>query len=139
MIKDSEGQLLNTHKDIEALLVQHFRSITEETILDRDHFIRDFTKHIPKLVTREDNHNLNRPVNEDDVSEVIKEMQNGKAPSPDGFNVDFFKACWNIVKQDILDVVEDSRMSRTILKVLNTSFISLIPKWDNALSPDRFK
>eukprot|EP00253_Pinus_taeda_P019282 PITA_19282 len=73
-IKDSKGQLLNTHKDIEVVLVQHFRSITEETILDRAHFIRDFTKHIPKLVTREDNYNLNRPVNEDELSEVIKEI-----------------------------------------------------------------
>ena len=66
-------------------------------------------------------------------------MQNGKAPGPDGFNVDFFKACWNIVKQDILNVVEDSKMNRTILKVLNTSFISLIPKQDIAKTPDKFR
>jgi len=79
-------------------------------------------------VSREDNFNLNRPVTEEEVSEVLKEMQNGKSPGSDGFNVDFFKACWNIVKQDILNVVEDSRLNRTILKVLNTSFISLIPK-----------
>lgn len=76
---------------------------------------------------------------EEEVSEAIKEMQNGKAPGPDGFNVDFFKACWNIVKQDIQNVVEDSRMNRTILKVLNTSFISLIPKQDNAQTPDMFR
>eukprot|EP00253_Pinus_taeda_P036088 PITA_36088 len=56
---------------------------------------------------------------EEEVSEVIKEMQNGKAPGSDGFNVDFFKACWNIVKQDILNVVEDSRMNRTILKIIS--------------------
>eukprot|EP00253_Pinus_taeda_P018273 PITA_18273 len=118
-IKDVEGQLLNTHEDIEAILVQHFRSIIEETILDRAHFIRDLTRHIPKLVTREDNFNLNRPVTEEEVSEVIKEMHNGKAPGPDGFNVDFFKACWNIVKQDILNVMEDSRMNRAILKIIS--------------------
>ena len=59
-------------------------------------------------------------------------MRNGKALGPDGFNVDFFQACCNIVKQDILNVVEDSRLNKTILKVLNTSFISLIPKQDIA-------
>jgi len=31
---------------------------------------------------------------EEEVKEVIKEMHNGKAPGPDGFNVDFFKTCW---------------------------------------------
>jgi len=75
---------------------------------------------------------------EEEVSEVIKEIQNGKAPGLDGFNGNFLKACWNIVKQDILNLVEDCRMNRTILKVLNTSIISLIPKQDNAQTPDRF-
>jgi len=32
-------------------------------------------------------------MSEEEVSEVLKEMKNGKAPSPNGFNVDFFKAC----------------------------------------------
>lgn len=127
-INDSHGNQLNTHKDIEVALVQHFQGIAEEPLLDRSQFINDFTKHIPKLVTRNDNYNLNRHVNEEEVSEVIKDMQNGKAPSLDGFNVDFFKACWGIVKQNILDMVQDSRKNRTILKVLNTSFLSLIPK-----------
>ena len=92
-IKDSRGQLLNTHKVIEDVLVQHFESIAEEPLLDRSLFIRDFTKHIPKLVTREENYNLNRPMNEEEISEVIKEMKNGKALGPDVFNVEFFKAC----------------------------------------------
>lgn len=66
-------------------------------------------------------------------------MQNGKAPGPDGFNVDFFKVCWNIVKKDIVRVVEHSRLNRTILKALNTSFIALIPKQDNAQMPERYR
>eukprot|EP00253_Pinus_taeda_P009910 PITA_09910 len=128
LIEDERRNLLNTREDIEVVPVQHFRSIEKETSSDREHFIRDLTRHIPRLVSREDNLNLNRPMSEEEVSEVLKEMQTGKASGPDGFNVDFFKACWNIVKHDILNVVEDSRMNRTILKVFNTSFISLIPK-----------
>jgi len=84
------------------------------------------------LVSREDNFNLNKLVTEEEVSDAVKEMQNGKEPDPDGFNVDLFKACWRIFKQDIMNVVEDFMLNRTILKVLNTSFISLIPKQDNA-------
>lgn len=109
-------------------MVQQFCEIAQENNTVREHFIKDVTRHIPKLVTREDNFNLNRPMIEEEVSEVLKDMQNGKAPGPDGFKVDFFKACWNVVKEDILKVVEDSRRNRTILRALNTSFISLIPK-----------
>jgi len=35
--------------------------------------------------------------------------------------------------------VEDSRRGKTILKALNTTFISLIPKQDVAQTPDRFR
>ena len=78
---------------MESILVEHFLSIAKEPLLDRSQFINKFTGYIPKLVTREDNHNLNRPVSEYEISEVINEMKNGKYPSLDGFNVDFFKAC----------------------------------------------
>ena len=76
---------------------------------------------------------------EEEISGVLKEIHNGKAPGLDGFNVDFFKACWNIVKQDILQVVEDSRRHKTILKPLNSSFIALIHKQELAQTPDRFR
>ena len=136
---DTQGEELKTHKEMELVLLEHFKSIAMEILTDRSHSIKHFTKNIPKMVTREDNYNLNRPVTEEEVKEVIKEMHNGKAPGSDGFNVDFFKACWNIVKQDILNVVEDSRNNRTIWKVFNTSFISLIPKQDNDMTPYRFR
>jgi len=74
------------------MLVQHFRGIAKETGSDREHSIRDLTRHIPRLVSREDNFSLNRIVTEEEVSEVLKEMQFGKVPGPDGFNVDFSKA-----------------------------------------------
>eukprot|EP00253_Pinus_taeda_P015063 PITA_15063 len=92
------------------MLVRHFRGISQENILVREPFIKDITKHIPKLVCREDNCNLNRPVTEKEI-----------------------------VKKDILRVVEDSKLNRTILKALNTSFIALIPKQDNAQMPERYR
>ena len=64
---------------MESVPVQHFLSIVEEPLVDRCQFINNSTKHILKLVTKEDNHNINGPVSEEEVSEVINEMQNGKA------------------------------------------------------------
>jgi len=138
-ILNEYGEVQTTHKNIEAVMVEHCKGITNENNLDKDQHIKEIIKNIPKMVSREDKFNLNKLLIEAEVSTVIKEMQNGKAPGLDGFNVDFFKACWNIVKQDILDVVEESRRSKSILKFLNTSFISLIPKQDSTLTPDKFR
>jgi len=75
MIKNERGEIQTTHKDIEAVLVQHFRNITKENTPNRDQPIRGITEHIPKLVSREDNFNLDKLVEEEEeVSKVLKEM-----------------------------------------------------------------
>lgn len=106
---------------------------------ERSRFIWKITQYIPIFITNEDNHNLNMPVSEEDVSEVIKEMQNEKEVGLDGFNVDFFKAYRDTVKLNILKVVEDSRQHKRVLKALNTTFIALIPKMENIVTPDGFR
>jgi hypothetical protein len=83
--------------------------------------------------------NLNKPISPEEVDQVIQEMPNGKAPGPDGFTADFFKACWDVVKYDIYGIVEDSRCSASILKALNSTLITLIPKENEARTPDRFR
>jgi hypothetical protein len=70
---------------------------------------------------------------------VVEEMPNGKAPGPNGFTVEFFKSCWEVVKHDIYGVVEDSRRPASILKELNATMITLIPKENEARTPNRYK
>jgi hypothetical protein len=70
---------------------------------------------------------------------VIQEIPNGKAPSPYGFTVEFFKSCWEVVKHDIYRVVEDSRWKSSILKALTATMITLIPKENEAKTPDRYR
>eukprot|EP00253_Pinus_taeda_P036365 PITA_36365 len=74
----------------------------------------------------------------EEVEEVMKDMPNGKAPGPDGFTIDFFKACWEIVRLDMWEVAEDSRKSSSILKSLNSTFIALIPREEAAYNPSKF-
>jgi hypothetical protein len=87
------------------------------------------------LVTEEHNQNLRKPISPEEVDQAVQEMPNGKAPGPDGFTVDFFKSCWDVVKHDIYGIVEDSRHSASILKALNSTFITLIPKENEVRTP----
>jgi hypothetical protein len=94
---------------------------------------------MPRLVIEEQNNNLKKPIFEEEIDQVIQEMPNGKAPGPDGFIVDFSKACWEIVKYDVYRVVEDSRRTTSILKALNATMITLIPKENETKTPDRYR
>lgn len=73
---------------------------------------------------KEHNKNLNKLVSMDEVALTMNEMANGEALGPDGFTIDFFKACWEVIKHDIYEVVENSLESTTILKALNSTFFS---------------
>lgn len=44
---------------------------------------------------------------EQEIWEVLKACDGYKAPSPDGFNLSFFKCFWPIVKGEVLDFFND--------------------------------
>jgi hypothetical protein len=61
-IRDEEGKELESHKEIEKSLVQHFQDIAKEPEVDRSEAIQRILRHIPRLVTEEHNQNLRKPI-----------------------------------------------------------------------------
>eukprot|EP00253_Pinus_taeda_P030593 PITA_30593 len=138
-LKKNTGEILKSHNDISALLADHFKSISQEPPINREEAIKELTVAIPKTITSDQNWALCREVSLEEVEKAIRSMPNDKAPGPDGFTINFYKACWSIIKQDVWEVVEDSRRSGTILKSLNSTFLALIPKVEEAKTPDKFR
>ncbi|GJV67635.1 sodium/hydrogen exchanger 6 [Tanacetum coccineum] len=67
-------------------------------------------------------------VSNDKVKSVIFSMRDDRAPGPDGFTADFFKKAWDVVGSDITCAVRDFFSNGKLLKELNHTIISLIPK-----------
>jgi hypothetical protein len=55
---------------------------------------------IPNLAA-DDIQQLERPFEEFEVKDIIDSSQNNKSPGPDGFNFEFFKSCWDLMKGDL--------------------------------------
>lgn len=87
----------------------------------------------------EQNRTLDRPISFEEVEGAVMEMPNGKSPGPDGFTAEFFKVCWDIVKVEVWEVVSNSHQASTLLKSLNSTFITLILKEAEANKPDKFR
>lgn len=82
---------------------------------------------------------LKRKIEQMEVEEIVFQMEKGKAPGPDGFRIDFFQNCWDLVKEELWEVVEESRRTKRVLKDFNATFLSLIPKEQGADSPGKFQ
>lgn len=50
-----------------------------------------------------------------------------KAPGPDGFSSKFFKASWQICGPDIMQAVRDFYSNGKLRKQLNAASINLVP------------
>jgi hypothetical protein len=55
-------------------------------------------------------------------------MPADKSPGPDGFNGQFLKTCWHIIKEDIYGLCFDFYDGALNLESLNCGQITLIPK-----------
>ena len=55
-------------------------------------------------------------------------MEKNTAPGPDHLPVEFFQVCWDVIKQDLMDMFEELYESKLDLSRLNYGTITLIPK-----------
>ena len=83
------------------------------------------------MVIEEMRAQLDKPYTSKEVGATIREMAPLKAPGPDGMPPLFFQTYWSNVGMDVTHVVLSSLNSGSILKSINHTFITLIPKVNN--------
>ena len=66
-------------------------------------------------------------------------MPTDKSPGPDGFNTDFIKKAWPIIKEDFYVLCSAFYNGDICLQSINGSYITLIPKVDNASTAYDFR
>ena len=67
------------------------------------------------------------------------EMEGDNALGPDGFTMAFFQKCWSVVEVDVMAVFEHFHRYSVFEWSLNASFLSLIPKKNNAIDVKDFR
>lgn len=58
-------------------------------------------------VSDTDNEMLTKKFTEEEVKIAVFSMEKNTAPGPDYLPVGFFQACWEIIKQDMMDMFAD--------------------------------
>jgi hypothetical protein len=79
-------------------------------------------------VTRLENEDLTRPFLEEEIKMALFAMEKNKAADPDGLPIEFFQSCWDIIKEDLVDLFSDFHKGLLDLKRINYGIITLLPK-----------
>ena len=138
-IQNQAGERVENHVEIEEEFINHFQAVHQEPLIDRQSAIEKITQNVPKIITEEHNQLLLRPVLTQEVDLAMKQLKEGKAPGSDGFTTTFFHKFWDIIKEEVWLVVEESHTLHWLLPSLNSTFIALIPKEENTSVLDKFR
>ena len=75
----------------------------------------------------------------EEIKKAVNGMEDNRAPSPDGYNANFIKICWDIIKNDLFKMVSKSQRCSKIGGSTNSTFLALIPKEKGPNSFDKFR
>lgn len=82
---------------------------------------------------------LMRVVTEEELKETLRSFQKDKSPGLNGWSIEFYLGLYEVIGNDLLKVVEESRSQGHMHAPFNSTFIALIPKSDKPCSMDDFR
>ncbi|XP_074298801.1 uncharacterized protein LOC141629742 [Silene latifolia] len=136
-IKDMHGTTQTYPKDIEKAFLEFYMDL-----LGTSKAVKSV--HVPTVRTCNmvsDQHTIEllRPVSIEEVKHCFSSIPSTKSPGPDGYSSQFFNDSWEKVGQDIFDAMNNFFHTGKILKQINSTNITLIPKNTNPGSVIEFR
>jgi hypothetical protein len=110
------------------LFVEYYNSIFQTANLEQ---VEEVVENIPQVVTEEMNSQLTREYTAAKVDIALKQMVPLKSPGPDGLPPIFYQKYWHLIGKDVTKAVLTCLNSGKILKAINHTYITLIPKVQN--------
>ncbi|KAK2662363.1 hypothetical protein Ddye_000937 [Dipteronia dyeriana] len=86
---------------------------------------------ILKQISGQDNLSLEAAFSYEEVWIALNNCDGNKAPGPDGFNLNFIKKNWEIIKDDFMIFLHKFSSNGAVVKNLNHTFLVFIPKTKN--------
>ncbi|XP_022899429.1 uncharacterized protein LOC111412741 [Olea europaea var. sylvestris] len=80
------------------------------------------------LVSLEQGNSLTRDISSQEIKEALFGIRDDKSPRPDGHTSYFFKKSWGIIGDDVVEDIKEFFSSRSLLKQINHTIITLVPK-----------
>lgn len=138
-LRDGQGEEFHYFDEKARIGVEHFQNLFKAPPQATIAKVISIAQLFPRFVEEEDNRMLMEEVTEDELLEVMRSFQKDKSPGADGWTIEFFLGLFDMIGTDLLQVIEDTRITGRIPASFNSTFIALIPKSDNPTSLNDFR
>jgi len=119
-----DGMEVTDAEEIKEAIQNYYKNLYKEA----EEWRPELVLHEATRISAEEQEELQRQFEEDEILEGIKLCAMEKAPGPDGFPMSFYLAFWELIKEDILKTIQYFYEHQKFEKSLNATFIALIPK-----------
>ncbi|XP_071933729.1 uncharacterized protein [Coffea arabica] len=121
-------------KDNQQIVQEICRYYEEMYTTSQPKNIEEVLEGVPVSITSRLNQSLIQPVEENEVRAAVFSMHPNKALGPDGMSPLFFQRYWHTIKNDVVSAIQSFLSNGHLLKSINETSITLIPKVDNPIS-----
>lgn len=124
-IEDMQGQRF-IGSEVSDQFVKHFESILG-CIVGVDNISNPETLFTKKLNSTQADYMV-RDISDSEVKEAMFDIEDTKAPGPDGFSSKFFKSAWPVVGEEVCQAVKEFFHNGKLLKEISATVLALVPK-----------
>lgn len=117
----------------------HFANLFSEH--DEVHLsnVASMLEHIPLVISNEENLALTQPISEAEIFATVWSLGPNKSSRPNGFSISFYRHLWEVIKYDLIRMLQYSHQTLRLGRNTNSSFLALVPKETNPTSFVRFR
>nr|GEY68042.1 RNA-directed DNA polymerase, eukaryota [Tanacetum cinerariifolium] len=123
-----DGSSIDNPIDVKDEFFNHFSTRFQNPDPKEAYIEMDF----PNVLSQEDRQFIEREVSIDEIKKAVWDYVTDKAPGSDGFTFGFYRRYWDLIHWDVTNVVRYFFTHCDIPHGCNSSFITLIPKNQNA-------
>ncbi|KAL0292355.1 UNVERIFIED_CONTAM: hypothetical protein Sradi_6992700 [Sesamum radiatum] len=127
-INTTDGRTLTSQPEVIDEFIRYYEELLGGTTRDRLidlRYLRPWARHI---LTVDEAEALIAPVSSAEIRQAIFDIDETKAPGPDGYSAGFYKAAWSVIGGEVTQAILDFFRNGRLLKQINATLISLIPK-----------
>lgn len=127
-IQSNDGVWITDKQAMGEEAVHYFQEHFKEKNIDRSY---SMIQNIPAIIIEEQNNLITELPGIEEVKAAVCGLNSDSASGPDGFSGKFFQSCWDIIGEDITNMVRSFFCGQEIPRFITHTNLVLIPKKEN--------